>query len=90
MDLPFFWFLFISLDKERSNGTKETSYASIYFVRTLTFISFTQWDSNKPGANVFGVDPDALNAVWRSFYMWGLVMVFMVLLYRWLVLDTFL
>jgi hypothetical protein len=43
--------------------------------------------STKPGANEYGVDGSALNAVWRSFYLWGLIMIIMNLLYRWLILD---
>jgi len=43
--------------------------------------------SGNLGANMTGYDPHALNVVWRSFYMIGGIFVFMLLLYRGLVVD---
>jgi hypothetical protein len=41
----------------------------------------------RPASNSKGVDPDALNNVWRSFYFIGGIFVSMVLLYRFLIAD---
>lgn len=41
----------------------------------------------RPGANEAGVIELALSAVWRSFYFIGAIFVFMVLLYRFLIVE---
>lgn len=43
--------------------------------------------SIRPGANEEGVVELALSAVWRSFYFIGAIFVFMVLVYRFLIVD---
>lgn len=41
----------------------------------------------RPGANAAGVDAQAINTVWRSFYLIGGIFVFMMLAYRGLVVE---
>jgi MFS family permease len=44
-------------------------------------------DCNKPSSNSSGNNPDALNGIWRGFYLIGMIFVTLLLLYRWLVLE---
>ena len=41
----------------------------------------------RPGSNSAGTGTNGLNSVWRSFYFIGLIFVFMVFIYRWLLVE---
>lgn len=47
----------------------------------------TRIDCHKASSNSTGNNPEALNGVWRGFYLVGCLLVLMLLLYRWLVLE---
>mmetsp|Transcript_24505 Transcript_24505/g.69853 ORF Transcript_24505/g.69853 Transcript_24505/m.69853 type:complete len:765 (-) Transcript_24505:23-2317(-) len=60
---------------------------SILLVVLIYVAGQSRIDCDAAGNNSAGANPDALAAIWRSFYLIGLLCVVMLLLYRWLILE---
>jgi MFS family permease len=70
------------------SGQGRTDWYVVVFIAPILIFSDSSLSCSKePSANVYGNDPVALNSVWRTFYLIGLIFVFMILLYRWLILS---
>lgn len=60
---------------------------SVFLMALIQFSNQTRVDCDGVASNSRGVDPNAVESIWRSFYFIGLIFVCMLLGYRFLVLE---
>jgi Major Facilitator Superfamily len=62
-------------------------FGSVILLMLIYVADQSSIDCSDLASNSTGNDPKALGAIWRAFYLIGLLFVIMLLLYRWLILE---